>query len=203
MTSFIRLAQALFVVALASFMATLRQTASRIETISLGSPKVASTTSVHAAVTDNGAPAVVTTGITNPAVPRNITVTAGGTAADIKPIKVKVEGKDAEGAAISEEIGPFTENTAGTKEGAKAFASVSKITIPAHDGTGATTAVGFGNVLGLGLKLARNTVVAAFLGGVKESTDPTLAVSSTVLSSNTVKLNSAPNETEILLDFYR
>jgi hypothetical protein len=180
-----------------------RATASRIETASLGSPANASATGVHAAVTDTGAPSVVTTAITNPTTPRNITVTAGGTAADIKPIKVKVEGKDASGAAISEEIGPFTENTAGTVEGKKAFASVSKITIPAHDGTGATTAVGFGNVLGLGFELSRNTILNSFLNGVRETTDPTVTISTSVLSENTVKLNSNPSGTEVLVDFYR
>lgn len=183
-------------------MSLVRPTASRVETAVLGSPKAASTTAVHAAVTDNGAPQVVTTGITNPTVPRVLTVTAGGTAADIKPIKVKVEGTNAGGEKISEEIGPFTENTAGTVEGKKAFATVTKITIPAHDGTGATTAVGTANILGFPCALPRDTIVAAFLNGVRESTRPTVTFGAKE-EETTVKLNSAPNETPILVDFYR
>lgn len=183
-------------------MATIRPTASRVRTLSVGSAKNASTTAVHAAVTDTGSESVVTTAITNPDVPRNITVTAGGTAEDIKAIKVTVEGTNSNGEKISEEIGPFTVNTAGTKEGAKAFKTVTKIKIPAHDGTGATTAVGYGNVLGLGLKLSRNTVIATHLNGVREGTAPTVAVSSSKVESNTIKLSSSPSETAILVDFY-
>jgi hypothetical protein len=168
----------------------------------LGSPAVASTTGVHAAVTDNGAQQVVTTAITNPVVPRNITVTAGGTAEDIKAIKVTVEGTNANNEKISEEIGPFTVNTAGTKEGSKAFKTVTKITIPAHDGEGATTAVGFGEKLGLGVRLARNSVLAAYFDGVREATAPTVAVSSTALESNTVDLNTALNTKVVIVGYY-
>lgn len=174
---------------------------SRVLKKSLGSPAVASTTGVHAAVTDTGSESVVTTGITNPAVPRNITVTAGGESGDVKAIKVTVEGTNAYDEAISEEIGPFTVNTTGTKEGSKAFKTVTKIKIPAHDGTGATTAVGFGEKLGLGVKLGLNTVLHAHLGTTRESTAPTVAVSSSAVESNTVDLNSSCNGTAVTI-FY-
>ena len=177
-------------------------TGQRIKTLSLGSPAVASTTGVHAAIVDNGAQQVVTTGITNPAVPRTITATSGGTAADIKAIQVTIAGTNAEGVAITETLPVFTENTATTVVGAKAFATVTSITVPAHDGTGATTAIGFSDVLGLGIRLSRNTVVAAFLGGAKEGTAPTVAVSSTAIESNTVDLNSALDSSAVLVDVY-
>lgn len=177
---------------------------SRVRKLSLGSPAVASTTAVHAAVTDNGATQNVTTAITNPVVPRNITVTAGGTAGDIKAIKVTVEGTNSDGDAISEEIGPFTENTAGTKEGAKAFKTVTKISIPKHDGEGATTAVGFGEKVGLGVKLARNSVVAAFLANTREATAPTVTTSTTAVESNTIDLSSTLDaEKAVIVDYYR
>lgn len=182
---------------------SIRATASRVETANLGSPKNASTTGVHAAVTDNGAEQKVKTGITNPATPRNITATAGGTAGDIKPIQVTVIGTNANGETIEETLPAFTENTAGTVEGSKAFKTVTEIKIPKHDGEGATTAIGYGNKLGLGIKLSRDTIVAAFLNGVREGTRPTVAVSSSAVESNTVKLNSNPSETQVLIDFYR
>lgn len=183
-------------------MTAFRTTASRVRTVSFGSPKNGSTTAVHAAVEDNGAEQKVKTAITNPDQPRNITVTAGGTEEDIKAIKVTVVGTNVFGEAISEEIGPFTVNTAGTKEGSKAFKTVTEIKIPAHDGEGATTAVGTGNKLGLPGKLSRNTVIAAYLNNVKEGTAPTVAVSSSAVESNTLKLNSTPNETAVLVDLY-
>jgi hypothetical protein len=168
---------------------------------SLGSPALGTTTAVHAAVTDTGAPQVITTGITNPPTPRNVTATAGGTAGDIKAIQVTVAGTNEEGVAISEQLPAFTVDTAGTVVGSKAFKTVTSITIPAHDGTGATTAVGLGAKLGLGERLSRNSVRSAYLNGVLEATPPTVAVSASALESNTVTLNSALAGTAVVVDY--
>jgi hypothetical protein len=79
---------------------------------------------------------------------------------------------------------------------------VTKITIPAHDGTGATTAIGRGSKLGLGTKLRLNTVRAAYLNNVLEGTAPTVAISPTAVESNTVLLNSAlPGSQQVDIDF--
>lgn len=163
----------------------------------LGSPALGTTTAVHAAVTDNGAQQVVTTGITNPDVPRNVTATAGGTAADVKAIQVIVAGTNAEGSAISETLPAFTVNTTGTVTGSKAFKTVTSITIPAHDGTGATTAVGTGAKLGVGVRLPRNSVMAAYLADAREGTAPTVATSPSAVESNTVTLNTALDGTAV------
>lgn len=133
---------------------------------------------------------VITTGITQPSVPRNITATAGGTAGDIAAIQVVIEGTNYADEPITETLDAFTANTAGTVTGDLAFKTVTKITIPAHDGTGATTAIGFGEKLGLPYKLAQNTVLAAYLDNVLESTAPTVTTSAIALESNTVDLSS-------------
>jgi hypothetical protein len=155
-----------------------------------GAPAVADTDGILEAVTDNGAPQTITTGLNTPEVPRNITATAGGTAGDIKAIQVVITGTNAEDQVITETLPAFTVNTAGTVSGAKAFKTVIQVVIPAHDGTGATTAIGFGDVLGLGHRLARNTVATAYLNDVLEAT-PAVLFSATVLESNTVDLASA------------
>ena len=165
--------------------------------VAAASATVASTTGIHAAVTDTGSQQVVTTGITQPSVPRNITATAGGTAGDIKAIQVIIAGTNFADAAITETLPAFTVDTAGTVTGSKAFKTVTSITIPAHDNTGATTAIGFGEKLGLPDKLTHNTVVAAALGNTRESTAPTVATSATDLESNTVDLNSALNSSVV------
>lgn len=157
----------------------------------------ANTAGIHAAVASDGSQQIITTGITNPAVPRNITATAGGTATDIKAIQVIIEGTNCCGETITETLPAFTVDTAGTVTGSKAFKTVTKITIPPHDGTGATTAIGFGSKLGLPFKLAHNTVDSAFLNNAKEGTAPTVAVSSTAIESNTITLNSALNGTVV------
>lgn len=178
-------------------------TGTRIISKSLGSPAAASTTAVHAAVTDNGSEQTVSSGFTDPDVPRCITATAGGTGADVKAIQVTVNGTDADGATITEDLPAFTVNTPGTVTGSKAFATVTSVVIPAHDGTGATTAIGTSDKLGLGAHLARNTVLAAYFGGTKEGTAPTVATSATVLSSNTVDLNSALDGSAVIVDYYQ
>jgi len=165
-----------------------------------GAPAVAATAGILAAVTDTGVQQVITTGLNTPEVPRNITATAGGTAADIKAIQVIIAGTNAEDQAITETLPAFTVNTAGTVAGAKAFKTVTSVTIPAHDGTGATTAIGFGDVVGIGHRLARNTVRAAFLDNVLEGTAPTVAFNATTLESNTADLNSALNSVPVVLE---
>jgi hypothetical protein len=152
---------------------------------------------VHAAVEDTGEEQEITAGITNPTVPRNISATAAGTAGDIKAVQVVIEGTNYADEEISEALPAFTADTAGTVQGSKAFKTVTKVTIPAHDGTGATTSMGFGDKLGLPYKLAHNTVLAAYLNNVKESTAPTVAVSATAVESNTIDLNSALNSSVV------
>ena len=165
--------------------------------VSAANATVASTTGIDAAVTDSGAQQVVTTAITQPSVARNITATAGGTAGDIKAIQVIIAGTNEAGAAITETLPAFTVNTAGSVAGAKAFRTVTSITIPAHDGTGATTAIGFGEVLGLPHKLSHNTVLYAFHNNTLEATAPTVVVSASALESNTVDLNTALNSSVV------
>lgn len=170
---------------------------------SLGSPALGTATAVHAAVEDTGEEQVITTGITSPSTPRNITATAGGTAADIGEIQVVVHGTNAEGVAISETLPAFTENSAGTVVGSKAFATVTSIEIPAHDGTGATTSIGTGAKLGLGDRLSRDSVLNAYLDGTREGTRPTVAFDPTNIEGNTVQLNSALDGSPVVVDYLR
>lgn len=167
------------------------------------SPAAESTTGVHAAVTDNGSEQTITTGITDPDVVRNVTATAGGTAGDIKAIQVVVTGTNIAGEVITETLPAFTVNTAGTVVGSKAFKTITSITIPAHDGTGATTAIGTGSKLGLSHRLPLNTVLAGMttFNGTREGVEPTVAVSSSAVESNTVDLDSALDGSEANL-FY-
>lgn len=106
---------------------------------------------------------VLTTGITKPAVPRNITATSGGTSGDIGAVQVTVTGTNYKGEAISETLPVFTANSATTVSGAKAFKTVTSISIPAHDGLGATTAIGWGDIFGLPYLLEADEQVIAKL----------------------------------------
>lgn len=160
-------------------------------------PATASTTGVHAAVTDTGVQVVVTTAITNPVVPRNISATAGGTATDIKAIQVVIAGTNILDEVISETLPVFTVDTAGTVLGDLAFKTVTSITIPAHDGTAATTAVGFGDKLGFPDAAAVRKIRATYLANTIEGTAATVVADGDEIEKNTVDLNSALNATQV------
>ncbi len=165
--------------------------------LSAAEAAAASATGVHAAVTDNGSQQVITTAITNPPYPRNITATADGTAGDVAAISVTIDGTNDADEVITEILPAFTVNTTGIVTGVKCFKTVTSITIPAHDGTGATTAIGFGSKIGLPHKLSHNTMWLAFLANVKEGTLPTVTVSASALESNGATLNSSLNGTAV------
>jgi len=175
---------------------------SRVYGLDLGSPALGATDDVLAAVTDDGTEQTISTGFTDPPTSRVISATSGGTAADIKAIQVTVNGLDANGEAITEVLPVFTVNAPTTVVGAKAFASITSVVIPAHDDTGATTEFGLGDILGLGVPLTRNTVLATFFGGVLESTLPTVVFSASAVEGNTIDLNSALDGSAVLVDYY-
>lgn len=56
-----------------------------------------------------------------------------------------------------------------------------------------TATIGWGDILGLPFLLSHNTVLAAYLDNALEATAPTVAVSATAVSGNTIDLNSALN----------
>jgi len=161
---------------------------------------VASTTGIHATIVGAITDQIIIEDIVRPSVPRNITATAGGTITDIKAIQIIIEGTNYNNDLITETLPVFTVDTAGTVTGNKAFKTVTKITVPAHDGIGATTSIGFGEKLGIPFKLAHNTVINTYLNNVKEATAPTVTTSSTTLENNTIDLNSALNST--IVDAY-
>lgn len=137
---------------------------------------------------------VITTGITQPSVPRNLTATTDGTATDIKAVSVIVTGTNYLNEVITETLPIFTVNTKTTVIGSKAFKTITSILIPAHDGTGATVSIGTGAKLGLWNKLTHNTILKTVFDNTVEANAPTLAVSATAIESNTVTLDSALDE---------
>ena len=121
---------------------------------------------------------------------RNIVITAGGTAGDIKAVQAVVHGTNVAGETISETMPAFTVNTAGAVTGSKAFETVTSVVVPAMDGAGVTLDIGFGALLGLPFELSRNTLLYTFFNNVKESTPATVTVSASAIESNTISLAS-------------
>ena len=183
-------------------MSRIEGSKTRVLEAALGSPALGAVADVHAAVTDDGTEQTISTGITNPPTPRNITATSGGTAGDVGAIQVTINGTNEDNEVISEVLPVFTVDSATTVVGAKAFKTVTSIVIPAHDGTGATTSVGLGSKLGLGVKLSRDSIVGAHLTGVLEATRPTVAFDAAKMEGNTVDLSSALDGSAVIIDYY-
>ncbi len=158
-------------------------------------PATASATAVHAAVTLHATnPTEVTTGITNPDVPRNVTIkgNASGIAGDVVITGTNI---------LDEEI---TETIAlnGSTEvaGASAFKTVTQIDLPARTQEADTVSIGWGKKIGLPhiVAYAGLLLVKLFDG----STDSgSLTVDADEIEKNVFAVNGSPNGSK-LLDLY-
>lgn len=135
----------------------------------------------------------ITEGLSNPPEPRTITATAGGTAGDVANVAVYIYGTDFDDQPIEEELPYFTANSATSNvvTGTKAFKTITKVLLPAHDGADATTSIGFSDVFGLPFKLDNKMIRVAF-DGAWEATAPTISISDT-LSLNTIDIVGTPD----------
>ena len=124
--------------------------------------------------------------IAQPDVARNIIVTFNASTSG----SVKLTGTDINGASITENI---TISSASSGASTKAFKTVTRIDADLTTGqTAKTVKVGTGNLLGLNSKLSRNSVLAEFVNGVRETSAGSVTFNSTVLSLNTIDTSSAP-----------
>lgn len=145
----------------------------------------------------SGATTLVTAFAAQPDVPRNLTVKGNGAAVTGN---VVITGINHANAPITETIALSGSSTV---VGNKAFKRVDTVTLPAWASANTERVrVGTGAKLGLPTPLSRNTVLAAFRDGARETTAPTVAVSAAALESNTVTLNSALNGTAVVVDYY-
>jgi len=144
----------------------------------------------------DGAADVVTTDITQPSTPRNITATSGGTAGDIKAGQVIITGTNMKDEVITETLPVFTVNSATTVVGAKAFKTVTSISFPPHDGatdwtvSRATVAIGVQDVLGLPYLLTEKSCAQTLVNNAIDSA-ATLTTSTSAIESNTIDPNAA------------
>lgn len=159
-------------------------------------PSAAGAASVHAAVTlPTSGTTTVTTGITQPDVPRNLSVVgnAVGIVGD-----VVVTGKRA-GVTITETLAL---NGTTPVVGSKIFDTVTQFVVPVRNAPSDSVTLGRGSKLGLQHKLTHNTVLFAFLNNAKEGTAPTVAVSASALESNSFLLNSSLPGAQVVDIYY-
>jgi len=160
----------------------------------------ASSTAVHAAINGSLATQTVTTGITNPDVPRALRVVVGGTAGDVNDSRVQITGVNSEGKTITESF-RTTSGATGTINGVNAFARVTQIVIEPQLGTGGTFSVGYQNKLGIRHRLfPQNTTVKVYTnttayGALTVQAAPTVVADNTYLEKNLITPATAPDGT--------
>lgn len=158
-------------------------------------------TAVLAATAGANTAQTITSGITQPDVPRALSVTVGGTAGQVQTGSVIVTGTNVEGKTITENF-VVTIGTTGTINGVKAFKSVTSVYIPAQLGTACTFAVGTQNVIGLRHRLFRNnTTVKVYQSSTAYATPtlqgvPTVVANEVEVERNTVVLATTPDGTK-------
>lgn len=158
--------------------------------VSLGAVAAKSTTGVHANIAATTSVVPVTTGITNPAQPRNVTATFG---AGWDGGNVVVTGTDQWGNAITETI---TAVAGSTVAGVKIFKTVTSV---AHTAVGTTEnySVGTGDKIGLNVNVLDTMgvgIVQATAGAA--NTPEAITVDPTV---DGVTFTTTPNGTKVLI----
>ena len=127
-----------------------------------------------------------------PDVPRNITITPGGTTTDVESCVITVSGTNIKNASISETI-TFAANANAKVAGLKAFKTVTSVAFPADCESGAFAAtwdIGWGDVLGLKNCLdSAGDVAWAVFDNAYESTRPTCVVDADEVEKNTCDIN--------------
>lgn len=123
------------------------------------------------------------------AMPYARNLTAVGTAAGITG-DLKVTGINMAGDEITETLAL---NGTTPVVGSKAFAAVTQVEVPVRHAADDAVQIGWGVKFGIPYILTLNTVLAAYVNGAKESTPPTVAVSSEALESNTISMNTMPS----------
>ena len=169
----------------------------------------ASDNAVHDGITTSASGQLVTTGITNPDVPRALRLTFSGTTGDFAASTVIVHGTNVEGKPIQEEF-VLSANQSADIEGTKAFKTVTQIDVPAQDGTAGVLDVGYNNKLGVNHRLFvdETTVKVYSATDVASRIPPTLQAAPTVVAndnsveSNTVEPAVAPDGSTFLTIIY-
>ncbi len=156
------------------------------------------TTAVLAATATSLTTQTVTSGITDPDVPRALSVTFGGTAGAFLDGAVVITGYNVEGKVITESF-QVTASSTGTVNGTKAFADVTSVFIPAQAAATGTVAVGTQNKLGTFHRLfPNNTTVKVFTStaigsAVLLQVPPTVVANGSLLELNLVTPSPAPD----------
>lgn len=152
--------------------------------------------------TSASATTTVTSFLADPDVCRAISITPGGTTADVPAGDIDITGTNIFGETITETL-TLTANQATIENGVKAFCTVTQIVFPIQDGAAATYDFGVIDVLGLHRCLdATGHIIQATLDGTYEATRPTCVVDADEVEKNTCDINGTLDGTKDVEIFY-
>lgn len=154
-----------------------------------------------AQATSSSVVTVVSSFTAQPDFARLITVTPGGTTADVPAGDVTIVGTNIRGEAITDTI-TFAANASTVGTTTKAFKTVTSVTFPVQDGAAATYGIGVSDAMGLDRCMSEAAVVDAYIDGVRETTAATVTFHATDVSKNTVDPNTALNASRDLVVSY-
>jgi hypothetical protein len=137
-----------------------------------------------------------------PDVPRNITITHTAVSTVDTLGVITITGTDRNDDVLTEVITPLNGTIA---SGTKAFKSIVSVVGSAWSSVAGddSIVVGVGGLIGLPDKLSLNRVLYGYLNASKEGTIPTLTISATVLSLNTVDFNTAWGGTAASVGYFK
>lgn len=155
-------------------------------------PIATSATALKALTASSASVATTITPTSQPDFARVISVTPGGTTADVKAGSYVLTGTNIRDEAITETL-TFADNATTKQVSTKAFKTVTNLVVPIQDGAGATFSIGVEDVLGLDRCMSEAAVIDVYANGVRETTAATVTFSATDVSLNTIDPNTALN----------
>lgn len=126
---------------------------------------------------------------------RKITVTPGGTTADVPTGDVVITGTDIRGNVITDTL-TFAANDSAAQTSVKAFKTVTSVVFPVQDGASATYGIGISDALGLDRCMSEAAVIDVYQNGTRETTAATVTYDASDVSKNTVDPNTALDGTK-------
>lgn len=148
---------------------------------------------------------VITSGFTQPDVPRNISMTPTGTTGDVESCVITLTGTNIKGQVITDTL-TFSADASTIQSGTKAFKTLTSISFPADcesGGFAATWSVGVGEKIGLKQCMANAGDWAwSSVGGTYESTRATVVVDADEVEKNTADFNGTMNGTNRFIGYF-
>lgn len=155
-------------------------------------PIAVSATALKALTATSDSVATTITPTSQPDFARKISVTPGGTTADVAAGDYVVTGTNIRGEAITDTL-TFAANATTKQVTTKAFKTVTNVVAPIQDGAGATFSIGVEDAMGLDRCMSEAAVLDAFIDGVRETTAATVTFDADEVEKNTVDPNTALN----------